>query len=115
MPYRRSRKLCIAMPEVLTSQFVTDIYQWPLGNVMTAKAAGENWTDCLVMIRDDVRLGGRYNCRRVRYDGVFYVMHNGRRVPLSVELSGRVHSVACHVYGTDSDADKAHNRTLKGY
>lgn len=112
---RRSRADCLKMPEMVTDAVVVDVLQWPLGAVMTRKAAGENWTDCLIELVDEIRLGGRHNSRRVRYDGSFYIMHNGRRVEIGGELALRVLDVASHVYGQDAESDKLHNVSLKGY
>ncbi len=77
--------------------------------------SGECWTDCVVAIDEAIRLGGKYNTRRVRYDGAFYVTHNGKRVGMDGALSRAVLDVASHVYGVCKDDDVAHNKMLKGY
>jgi hypothetical protein len=112
---RRKRSDTQPMPETLHSAHVADVLQWPLGAIKTAQADGENWTDCVLILIDSIRLGGRYNSRRVRYDGAFYIMHNGRRVGIGGALALRVLDVASHVYGVDKQSDKIHNTTLKGY
>lgn len=103
------------MPKVLTMAEVTDVMPWPLGSVKTAMAVGENWTDCVLQIDDAIRLGGKYNTRRVRYDGRFYITHNGRRVYIVGMLQLDVFEAVTHVYGINKDDDKKHNKTLKGY
>lgn len=103
------------MPEVLTLAEVTAIHKWPLGSVKTKAAAGENWTDCLIELEPRIRLGGRYNTRRVRYDGRFYVVHNHRRVYLAGALALDVLEVAAHVYGRDAANDIFYNKVIKGY
>lgn len=110
-PRRRGRP----MPETLAACDVESVLQWPLGSVKTSGASGENWTDCLIVFVDAIRVGGAHNSRRVRYDGVFYVMHNGRRVQIGGALALHVLDVASHVYGVDAESDKMHNKTLKGY
>lgn len=103
------------MPRVLDAQHVLSVDVWPLGSVMTRKAAGERWTDVLVQLIEPIRLGGRHNTRRVRYDGRFYIMHNGRRVYLVGALAWQVYEACGHVYGLDAESDVLHNKTLKGY
>lgn len=112
---RRSRADTLPMPDLLGVQHVKSVDPWPLGEVMTRKAEGENWTDCLIELIDQIRLGGKHNSRRVRYDGAFYIMHNGRRVQIGGELALHVLDVASHVYGLDAESDKLHNVSLKGY
>ena len=103
------------MPETLDVQHVISADLWPLGAVTTRRAAGENWTDCLIELVPEIRLGGRHNSRRVRYDGRFYITHNGRRVQIGGALVFDVLNVASHVYGIDAESDKMHNKRLKGY
>lgn len=110
-PRRRGRP----MPETLDACDVESVLQWPLGSVKTGSASGENWTDCLIAFVDAIRVGGAYNSRRVRYDGAFYIVHNGRRVGIGGALVFDVLDVAAHVYGVDAESDKIHNKTLKGY
>lgn len=115
VPPRKRRAPGVRMPEIVTSDVVTGVMSWPLGNVKTHTSAGEGWTDCLLMFVDEIRLGGKYNSRRVRYDGAFYIMHNGRRVGIGGALVFDVLDVASHVYGIDAESDKIHNKRLKGY
>lgn len=115
VPPRKRRAPGMRMPETVTSDIVTGVMSWPLGNVKTHTSAGEGWTDCLLIFEDRIRLGGKYNSRRVRYDGAFYIMHNGRRVGIGGALVFDVLGVASHVYGVDAESDKIHNKTLKGY
>ena len=112
---RRKRSETRKMPETLTSDCVEDLHTWPLGSVMTNTAKGEGWTDCLLILEDRIRLGGRFNSRRVRYDGRFYITHRGRRVYLSGALVLEVFECVGHVYGYDRKEDVAHNKKLKGY
>lgn len=116
-PKRRrvSRLYTWRMPMTLSDVHVIDVYQWPLGSVMSGKASGENWTDCVIDLAPEIRLGGQYNTRRVRYDGAFYIVYNTRRVQIGGEVALRVLDVAQHVYGVDADSDAAHNKMLKGY
>ena len=103
------------MPYALDVHDAEAIEVWPLGKVMTAKASGQGWTDVLLILDDAIRLGGKHNSRRVRYNGRFYITHNKRRVYLCAELAHRVLEMAAHVYGIDSEQDALHNATLKGY
>jgi hypothetical protein len=103
------------MPDVLRVGDVAELHQWPLGQVMTRKAAGENWTDVLAVLVDEIRLGGRYNSRRVRYDGVFYIVHNGQRVQFDANLTDLADNIMKHVYGVCAASDARHNTRLKGY
>jgi len=112
---RRKRSETRKMPETLTRDCVDDLHQWPLGSVMTNTAKGEGWTDCVLILEDKIRLGGRYNSRRVRYDGRFYITHNGRRVYIVGMLQLDVFECVSHVYGLDRQNDIAHNKLLKGY
>ena len=112
---RRKRSETRKLPDVLSADCVDAVYPWPLGSVMTRRADGEGWTDCILILEDRIRLGGRYNSKRVRYDGRFYITHRGRRVYLAGELAWRAWDTVTHVYGFDSDADAKHNKTLKGY
>lgn len=82
---------------------------------MTRKASGEGWTDCLAELIDPIRLGGRHNSRRVRYDGRFYITWRNRRVYLVGELAWQAWETVTHVYGLDSEDDEKHNKALKGY
>lgn len=120
MPYkptgqRRSRAICTAMPDHLDLQHVVSVTVWPLGRVMTGKAAGTGWTDIVLHMVDSVRLGGKHNSRRVRYDGRFYVTYNSRNVYLVGALAWQVWEAVSHVYGIDADSDAQHNAALKGY
>lgn len=112
---RRKRDTTRKMPNVIMLTDVVDVMQWPLGNVKTNMAAGEGWTDCIVALDDMIRLGGKHNTRRVRYDGRFYITHNGRRVYFADCVQLWVLDVAGHVYGVDRDSDVEHNKVLKGY
>lgn len=103
------------MPGTLQSHHVAGVYSWPLGKVKTDMAAGERWTDCIIELIEPIRLGGKYNTRRVRYDGRFYITHNRRRVYLDGELAWQVFEVATHVYGWNRESDLEHNIALKGY
>ena len=88
---------------------------WPLGQVKTNMCAGEGWTDCVLQIEDAIRLGGKYNARRVRYDGRFYITHNGRRVYIVGMLQLDVFECVGHIYGLDRQNDVMRNKMLKGY
>jgi hypothetical protein len=112
---RRKRRECRALPSILTARDVETASRWPLGKIKTATAKGEGWTDCLLHIVPEIRLGGRFNSRRVRYDGAFYIVVNGRRVPLDADVSASVLDVASHVYGVRKEDDNVHNKILKGY
>lgn len=114
-PKRRSRFDCQPMPAVLGLDHVAGVYSWPLGAVMTSKAGGQGWTDCLVVLVDSIRLGGKVPSRRVRYDGRLYVTHGARRVYLDGGLTATALEYVTHVYGIDAESDKTHNATLKGY
>ena len=103
------------MPHVLTLADVTSIMRWPLGKVKTNMSEGEGWTDCIIELEDRIRLGGRYNTRRVRYDGRFYITYNKRRVYIVGGLQLSVFECASHVYGLDYETDVAYNKLLKGY
>lgn len=111
------RKQCetMRMPDTLHTWHVCHIMQWPLGKVMTAKAAGENWTDVLIELIEPIRLGGRHNTRRVRYDGRFYITYNKRVVVCVAPLALDILDEVGHVYGRDAASDAAHNVKLKGY
>lgn len=112
---RRKHSTTRPMPERLALCHVASVSQWPLGKVKTATAAGERWTDCVLVLDDAIRLGGKYNSRRVRYDGRFYITYRSRRVYLVGELAWQVWDVVQHVYGIDKDSDAEHNKLLKGY
>lgn len=112
---RRKRSTTRPMPETLTVDDVVEVMSWPLGSVKTNMAAGEGWTDCIVEIDSAIRLGGKYNTRRVRYDGRLYITHNGRRVYVAGMLQLAVFECVTHVYGIDRESDVAHNKALKGY
>lgn len=103
------------MPWQLGVQHVESVYSWPLGRIMARRAAGEGWTDCLVILCEAIRLGGSHNSRRVRYDGRLYITHNGRNVYLDGELTALALDHVSHVYGLCDESDKLHNLTLKGY
>lgn len=102
------------MPDKLGLCDVVAVYQWPLGKVKTRMAAGECWTDVIVELDSAIRLGGRYNTRRVRYDGVFYIVHNARRVVFDQWLAREAFEVATWVYGDDGAADVVYNSLLRG-
>ena len=113
---RRKRAECRAMPIILTSTDVTDVHAWPLGAIKTKSARGQDWTDCVIFVEERIRLGGRYNSRRVRLGPLgFYIVHNGRRVPFSPDLVLRVADVVSHVYGVNAESDILHNKAMKGY
>lgn len=103
------------MPDVLTLADVEDVMIWPLGQVKTAMSKGERWTDCLLQIDSAIRLGGKYNTRRVRYDGRFFISHNGRKVYVVGMLQLAIFEQVGHVYGIDKREDAVHNKKLKGY
>lgn len=120
---RRSRSDCLPMPLLLGLDHVQDVLRWPMGQIMTSKAAGSGWTDCIVVLVDSIRLGGSSmrgdrNCRRVRYDGRLYISYSkvaGGRVYLDGGLTATALEYVTHVYGIDAESDKMHNATLKGY
>lgn len=91
------------------------VYVWPLGSAKTRVAAGERWTDCLAVFSDQYALGGKHNTRRVRYDGLFYVVVKGVRHNIVGELQFDVLECASHVYGVCKESDIEHNKKLKGY
>jgi hypothetical protein len=103
------------MPWVLGLDNVEGVYPWPVGNVMMKKCVGRGWCDALVFFVEAIRAGGKSNCRRVRYDGRFYIVHKERHVYFDGGLSAETLSHVSHVYGIDAESDKIHNRTLKGY
>ena len=115
VPPRKRRAPGVTMPETVTSDIVTGVMSWPLGNVKTHTSAGEGWTDCLIVFVEAIRTGGKYNSRRVRYDGRFYIMYNNVKRYVTGALVFDVLDVASHVYGIDAESDKMHNKTLKGY
>lgn len=123
MPKRRPRADCLPMPAQLTLAHVSGVYSWPLGATMTRKAAGTGWTDCLVVLVDGIRLGGKYGSRRVRYDGRLYITapvraaggRSVQRVYLDAEVTALALDCVSHVYGFDAESDVLHNFTLKGY
>lgn len=115
MHKRRKRAETRKMPNALTLADVTKIMKWPLGSIKTRSAAGEGWTDCILELEPRIRLGGRYNTRRVRYDGRFFIMHNTKRVYLTGELPLKVLESASYVYGLDLKNDIFFNKMLKGY
>lgn len=112
---RRKQRDTIAMPDTLQRHHVESVLQWPLGAIKTATSAGQGWTDCVLILVEQIRLGGKYNSRRVRYDGAFYITHNGRNVRLAGMLQLDVFDVVSHVYGACKESDKIHNKALKGY
>lgn len=112
---RRKRSETRKMPNEIDAGCVVDMYSWPLGAVMTNKAAGEGWTDCLLILEERIRVGGRHNSRRVRYDGRFYITYNNVKRYLSGSLVLEVFECVGHVYGVNRDEDVAHNKKLKGY
>jgi hypothetical protein len=114
-PTRRKRSTTRKLPGCIGLADVTAIMSWPLGKVKTNMCAGEGWTDCVIELDAAYRLGGKYNTRRVRYDGVFYVTVNRRRVAMDGALQRAVLDVASHVYGVSREEDVAHNKVLKGY
>lgn len=114
-PPRKRRAPGVRMPETITCDVVTDVMQWPLGNVKTHTSVGEGWTDCLIVFVEAIRTGGKYNSRRVRYDGRFYITYNNVKRYVTGALVFDVLGVASHVYGIDAESDKAHNKSLKGY
>lgn len=105
----------MAMPAVLESEHVLRIMPWPLGAVRTAQADGEGWCDVVLELVEEIRLGGKFNSRRVRYDGRFYVSWRGRRVYCVGSLAFDVMDAAQHVYGVCKESDREHNKALKGY
>jgi len=112
---RRKRSTTRAMPETLTLADVEAVMSWPLGQVKTNMCEGEGWTDCIIELEGQIRLGGKYNTRRVRYDGRFYITHNKRSVYIVGMLQLDVFECVGHVYGLDRIQDVAHNKSLKGY
>lgn len=115
VPPRKRRAPGMRMPDIVTSDIVTGVMSWPLGSIKTKSADGEGWTDCLLMFVDAMRLGGKYNSRRVRYDGQFYITYNNVKRYVTGALVFDVLDVASHVYGVDAESDKMHNKVLKGY
>jgi len=113
---RRKRSTTRKMPAVLTLADIVEVHTWPLGAVKTAMATGENWTDCLVFFDDAIRVGGKFNSRRVRCDGGrFYITYNGGVHRIGGALVYEVLECASHVYGVCKESDKEWNKTLKGY
>lgn len=112
---RRKRSTTRKLPDTIGLGDVAAIMLWPLGRVKTAMCEGENWTDCVIELDAAYRLGGKYNTRRVRYDGAFYITVNARRICMTGELQRAVLDVAGHVYGVDKKNDVEHNKALKCY
>lgn len=112
---RRKRSETRKMPEVLMLADTVAVMSWPLGQIKTNMCEGEGWTDCVVELEGRIRLGGKYNTRRVRYDGRFYITHNKRRVYIAGMLQLDVFECVQHVYGVNRAEDVAHNKMLKGY
>lgn len=112
---RRKRSETRKMPSVLTLADVVEVYSWPLGQVKTNMCAGEGWTDCVIELEGRIRLGGKYNTRRVRYDGRFFISWKGGKVYLAGMLALEVFECVGHVYGVNRGEDVAHNKKLKGY
>lgn len=100
---RKSRKECIQLKGILHIGLVDKIYKWPLGNRVINTDKSNGMTDCVLYLVDAVRLGGRYNCRRVRYDGDFYIRHHGlNHYLVGFELVERVFNVVDWVYHVES-------------
>lgn len=115
MPERSQVPSGYVLGDTIAAGDVLDVYLWPLGNVTTASAEGENWTDCLVVFVEAIRVGGAHNSKRVRYDGRFYVMHKKTKRYIVGELALEVLETATHVYGVDKENDRERNKELKGY
>lgn len=94
------------MPGVLTGAAgeIESVLHWPLtdGQLRQMNRTGQldGATDCLLAF-DRIKAGGKYNTRRVRYDGRFYVEY-GRsargRVYIAGALSWHVLDVVTRVY-----------------
>ena len=100
------------MPEVLTGR-VGEVYhvsQWPLrdAQVLRAWKGHARYTDaCDAMIHfDQIRIGGKHNARRVRYDGRnYYVTIRNVKVWIDGDLLARVLRVVTCVYGVRGRKD----------
>lgn len=94
------------MPNVLTGVAgeIESVMHWPLtdGQLRQMGRTGQldGATDCLLAF-DQIKAGGKYNTRRVRYNGRFYIEY-GRaqsgRVYIAGALSWRVLDVVTRVY-----------------
>lgn len=89
------------IPHVLTASDVPEVYTWPIRASHADKARQENWTDCIIHLHPDIKLGCRYNHRRVRSDYYgLYVTWRKRRVRFVGELLERVADHVTTTYGT---------------
>ena len=97
------------MPALLTGLpgEVSGVVHWPLSDaqlVRLARGKGhEGATDCIVHF-DRIKAGGKYNARRVHYNGRFFVRYHrgvGGVVPIGGALAFRVLDVVTRVYMCD--------------
>lgn len=101
MPKQRNPDT-IPMPTVLTGREgeVSTVSHWPLSEAQARRRSYAGCVDVLLHF-DKIVVGGEYNCRRVRYDGRFYVSWHrapGGKVYIAGPLKWDVLALATELY-----------------
>lgn len=87
------------LPDVLEGVHVASVNAWPLKASHIRQERFWGACDIVVHFVDTVKTGNKWNCRRVWWDGDFYVAFRGRRLRFGADVWDDVLGAFGCVYG----------------